>query len=421
MAQTNLSTLEGFFTEAYGSTYVNLPNDFAIITNAKKLELANRVGNKYNFPVILSMEQGLTLNTDGTAFTLNDAASLESQNAEVQAASSLIRGQIANAVIARIGGGKKQFVSEVGPMIKLSSKSMAFHLELSKLYGQSGLCVTTATTGLTATTLSFTVSAGTWSAATWTNAKNMSVDFWSANTGSGDTLLNTVGPMIVQSVAVATRVVTVSGAAADVTAINADETCTVFRYGAKTGDTTFTEPVGILKMASNAGSLFGIDAASYSLWLGNSVSVGANLTLSSVQDGCALLAAYGVTGKLDLYVSPKTWRFLLTEMTALRRFDESASSVKYENGTQKIQFYSQTGVVEVISHPLVREGEAFLLKLDELHRIGSMEPAYKMNADDPYIQRLSDKAGVEYRIFADEALICEAPSHMVVFTGITNA
>lgn len=420
MAQTNVATLEGFFTEAYGNTYVNLPNDFAIITNKKKLELANRVGNKFNFPVILSMEQGLTLNADGTAFTLNDAASLESQNAEVQAASSLIRGQIANAVIARIGGGKKQFVSEIGPMIKLSSKSMAFHLELSKLYGQSGLCTTTEVTA-SGTTGTFTVAATQWSAAMWTNAKNMKIDIWTGNGSGTDTNETAAGPAVVTSVNVTTRVVSFTCESADASDLNALTTAVVFRYGAKTGEATFTEPVGLRVMAGNSGSLFGISASTYSLWNGNAIAVGANLTLASVQDGCALLAAYGVSGKLDLYVSPKTWRYLLTEMTALRRFDESASSAKYENGTQSIQFYSQTGPVEIISHPLVKEGEAFLLKLDELHRIGSMEPAYKMNADDPYIQRLSDKAGVEYRIFADEALICEAPSHMVVFTGITNA
>lgn len=420
MAQTNVATLEGFFTEAYGNTYVNLPNDFAIITNKKKLELSNRVGNKFNFPVILSMEQGLTLNADGTAFALNDAASLESQNAEVQAASSLIRGQIANAVIARIGGGKKQFVSEIGPMIKLSSKSMAFHLELSKLYGQSGLCETTAVTA-SGTTGTFTVSAATWAAATWTNAKNMKCDVWTGNGTGSDVLENANAAIVITSVNPTTRVVSFTCANSDVTALNAASTTYVFRYGAKVSDYVFTEPVGLRVMVANTGTLFGIDATSYSLWRGNSIAVGANLTLASVQDGCALLAAYGVSGKLDLYVSPKTWRFLLTEMTALRRFDASASTAKYENGTQSIQFYSQTGAVEIISHPLVREGEAFLLKLEELHRIGSMEPSYKMNADDPYIQRLSDKAGVEYRIFADEALICEAPSHMVVFTGITNA
>lgn len=417
---TNVSTLEGFFTEAYGNTYVNLPNDFAIITNKKKIELSNRVGNKYNFPVILSMEQGLTLNADGTAFTLNDAASLESQNAEVQAASLLIRGQIANAVIARIGGGKKQFVSEVGPMIKLSSKSMAFHLELSKLYGQSGLCETTEVTA-SGTTGTFTVSAATWSPAMWTNARNMKCDVWTGNGSGTDTKETATAPIVITSVDLATRVVSFTCASADASDLNALTTSVIFRVGAKTGETTFTEPVGLRKMAANAGSLFGIDAATYSLWAGNSVAVGGNLTLAAVQNGCATLAAYGVSGKLDLYVSPKTWRFLLTEMTSLRRYDYSASSKKYENGTQSIEFHAQTGLIEVISHPLVREGEAFLLNLDEVHRIGSMEPAYKMHADDPFLQRLSDKAGLEYRIFADEALICEAPSHMVLFTGITNA
>lgn len=417
---TNVSTLEGFFTEAYGNTYVNLPNDFAIITNKKKLELSNRVGNKYNVPVILSMEQGLTLNADGTAFNLNDAASLESQNAEVQAASALIRGQIANAVIARIGGGKKQFVAEVGPMIKLSSKSMAFHLELSKLYGQSGLCATTEVTA-SGTTGTFTVSAETWSPAVWTNAKNMKLDIWTGNGSGTDTKETAAGPAIVTSVNITTRVVSFTCNSSDAADLNALTTAVVFRYGAKTGETTFTEPVGLRKMAANTGSLFGIDAASYSLWNGNSIAVGGNLTLAAVQNGCAVLAAYGVQGKLDLYVSPKTWRFLLTEMTSLRRFDYSASSKKYENGTQSIEFHAQTGLVEVISHPLVREGEAFMFPLEEIHRIGSMEPAYKMHSDDPFLQRLSDKAGIEYRIFADEALICDAPSHMVLFTGITNA
>lgn len=414
----DFSTLNGFFTEAYGSTYVELPTDHALLLKRLKFEQANRVGNNFHFPVLLSMEHGVTFNSDGTGFSLNSAISQVSKDANTASYEMVVRGNISYAAITRIGGGKKQFVAEVGPLVKMASKAVAFNLELSKMYGQTGLGITSEVTA-SGTTGSFVVTDATWAPGIWTQIVNAKLDVWDSATGS--TKVNATAPIQVTGVNVSTRTVSFTCALADAAALDALTTSTIFRVGAKTGASSFKESVGIDKIVTNTGSLFGIDAATYPLWKGNTVAAGGNLTLAVLQDAQAVLAAYGVGKDMLLVCSPKTWRYLLTEMTALRRFDYSAKSAQYENGSKSIRIFGQVGEIEVLAHPLCKEGEAFLFDPSELHRIGSTEPVYKLPGYDQMLFPVADTAALEFRIYSDEALIPEAPSHMVKVTGITNA
>ena len=413
----DVSTLNGFFTEAYGSSYVDLPADHALLTKRLKFESGNKIGNEYHFPVILTMEQGITFNSDGTGFTLNDEVSMASKDAKTGGYESLVRGTISYAAITRIGGGKKQFVAEVGPLVKLAAKSMAYHLELSKLYGQTGLAITSEVTA-SGTTGTFTVTAATWAPGIWSQAYGMKIDFWDSATGSTKTNGSAVS---VTSVNLTTRVVSFTCASGDAAGLDALTTSTIFRFGTKTGASSFKESVGVDKIITNSGSLFGIDAATYALWLGNSVAAAGNLTLAVVQDAQARLAAFGVGKDMLLICSPKSWRYLITEFTALRKFDASYKEAEFVNGAKGLRILGQVGDVEIMPHPMCKEGEAFLFSPDELHRIGSTEPTYKMPGFDNLLFPKANSAALEFRLYSDEALIPAAPSHMVKITGITNA
>jgi hypothetical protein len=150
----------------------------------------------------------------------------------------------------------------------------------------------------------------------------------------------------------------VSGAAADITAINAAPAGGYVRFYTA-GTNGADEAVGLDKIFTNTGTLFGIDAAVYSLWQANVFPVGGALTLAKIQEGVAIAAQRGLSEDVSLYVNPTVWQDLSSEQVAFRMFDSSYSAKKAANGFEALEFYSQNGKITVYAHKYVKEGEAF--------------------------------------------------------------
>jgi hypothetical protein len=92
-------------------------------------------------------------------------------------------------------------------------------------------------------------------------------------------------------------------------------------------------------------------------------------------------------------------------------------------GTNSLKFYGcNGGSLEVVNHPMVKAGEAFLLAPKRFKRVGSTDTTFQLpgvEGQEPnFFQELESSAGVRLRCYWDQALISTAPAKCVKITGI---
>ena len=130
--------------------------------------------------------------------------------------------------------------------------------EIEMIYGAAATGLAQGSVAsVNSTTTTFTPATGQWSYL-WVGCTNRNVDCY-----SGTTLLNTVGPIVVSKVNVVAKTLTLTGAAADITAINAATagTVTLFWYLAYGN-----ENLGIQAISANTtGTQFTINASTWEL------------------------------------------------------------------------------------------------------------------------------------------------------------
>lgn len=379
-------------------------------------------GGKFIQPVILSRENGFTYQAgdSDSAFPLRNASAAASKRAELIGSNLVGRGRLGYEAAARASKGKASFIEATDLLVENLTESAAFRLELMFLYGQQGLGIVDA--GPSATVIP--VTAATWAPSIWAGLEG--------------------APMMVISADLAT----VRGTAA-LTSVEMDETSAdyrkltfpsasftspvagdlVFFAGAVEAGGTYHECVGLDKIiTTSSGNLFGISVTSYPLWRGNTYTVSGALTITKIMGGVKRAVNKGLKGEARLLVSPKAWFDLVNPTMdpvasgGVRKVDHSYSAKKVEYGTESIKIFGPQGRnVEVVAHPYVKEGEAFLVPMKSLRRVGAQDIDFKtpgMKEEDMFIH-LQDNAGYEFRCYANQALFCDAPAHCVKFTSIT--
>lgn len=361
------------------------------------------MGQLYSQPVVLGLEWGITYaSSTDDAFALNAPVSGQLKEAQVRGCSMVLRSVLGYVAAARAaGGGQRAFEDATKYLIENMMKSMSKALEVQLLYGQMGIgtVASIASNVVTITTAEF-------APGIWCGAVNKPLEIRS----SAGTLR---GYCSVSSVDLSARTVTVDLAPAGVVAT--DIIYSKGSYG--------NEMAGIHKILSNTGTLFGIDAGTYSdLWKASSQSAGsAALSFAKLQDAIAVGVAKGLDGDVMILVNPLTWSDLLTEQSALRQYDNSYKSSLAENGSQEIVFHSQAGKAEIVPSVYVKEGYAYVLSMDTFSRIGSHDVSFQRPGQEgKYFRDLENNHGFEIRASTDQAIFSSAPGQNVLITGIVN-
>jgi hypothetical protein len=183
------------------------------------------------------------------------------------------------------------------------------------------------------------------------------------------------------------------------------------------------EQIGIKKILTTSGSLFGIDNTQYALWKGNSIVLGAvQFTFARLQTGiAAAVNRGGLDGDVMVMVNPRTWGTLITNEASKRVYDKSYSVSEADNGMEAITFYHQAGKAIIKAHRMVKEGDAFALHLPDWTRSGSAEISFTV----PGINReiifpLENQAAMAFRSFSDQYLFNHAPARSIVWSGIND-
>lgn len=389
------------------------------------------LGKTYQQPVEMVLPQGMTYAAPNSGpFDIEDMEPGSMETAEVNASQFLFADAISYEEEAKAKAkGDNAYTNAVGRVIERAMKSFTKRINLSFMLGGTQLGViesrgsTAGPDGDGNYTRALTIYAKAWASGIWLGMKRAKVDVRNT-TGSagaiyaGSTKRN-AGVLKIQSISftVTSGIVTVVGSQADCNAIAVDD-CLVFAgaYG--------KEPMGLDRIVTNTGVLFGIDAADYEeQWAGNIYDVGGReLTLRRLYEGQNGPVSKGLEDvAVGMLLNPLTFANLLANETALKRYFDAQEVAK--NGFKSLKFQGQHGLIEFLPDINVKQGEAFCGPLDTMKKLGAqditMQPPGRKEGE--YWKPIERKAGYEMRLYANLGLFCSLPGRWVKYHNIVNA
>lgn len=385
------------------------------------------IGNLYHQPVQLSHEHGVTYaGPNSSAFNLNAAIAAVLQDAQIAGSQLLLRSAMSYEAAARASNDKKAFVKATQLMVQNMMNSISKRVEISTLYGQAGLGKLASSVNIDADSTTVTISTASWAPGIWSGGENMELVVYNSTTLVGG------GAFTISNVNLTSRTAkfsrTGSAAALDAAILANPGILDAFFNSAVSGSGgsfAHQDFAGLDKIVSNTGTLFNISAAAYALWKGNSYDAGgAALSLSKILAAVALAVERGLDEDVVCFVSNKTWANIASDQAALRMYDQSYRPAKAEAGHESFAFHGQNGKVEICESIYVKEGEAFLVPVKKLKRVGAMDISFKMpgrQQQEDFFLELANGAGYELRCYTDQALFCESPAKLVKIINIVNS
>jgi len=389
-------------------------------------------GKHYEQPVILTGEQGFTYSLDTqTAYTLNDSIGMAMQSAVVPGADIVLDSTVGYNQAARASHSATSFKTVMSTKFENMLKSAAHRLEIGYLYGQSNGIGTAALQAVATTDpLAIVIDTASWATGIWSGAENAQVVFARA---ADNTAVDSLNSFTVEQVNPDTRTIYFGpgtagtpGSLANLETAIEGHALNIFFYGSVSGSAgsfAYAEMAGLKKQLTNTGSLFGINAADYDLWRGNSVTVTGQLTMAKVLSGLSRPIGRGLEDDVILWCNPSTWADLASNLAALRRFDGSYKTSTGTNGVEQLEYYSQNGKITIVSYNIVKEGDCFIVPPSKVMRIGARE----LSLNDPtrpseeIFFTIPGKAGVGLRAYTNQAIFLEAPAQGLYISGIVNS
>lgn len=284
------------------------------------------------------------------------------------------------------------------------TEGAGFRLETTYLHGTRGIGVTSAVTAVSATQSTVQLTAASWATGIWASSIGAQVQFYVV---AGGALVSSGADSVFQVVGMdfTAFTLTVNGTTTGSTAlVAATGTPLNVAFNGAFG-ATFASPiegVGLITIASNKGTLFSINSVTWPLWQGNTYDAAAGpLSFGKLQKAITLPGDKGLMGEECTVLVPLTsFSDLLTEQAAARRYGD-VKGKKMDNGADALEFYSPSGTMTIVPHPLMKRGEALLYPTDSITRIGSSELTFQLpgTSTDSYLQvPLGDFAGYQVRI-----------------------
>lgn len=409
MAVTNTPvSLVGDFKNLYKeSGLIEAIPTWALVQERFKFSAADATGEYYVFGVVLQRENGFSYAPSSganTLVTMNAAIAGYIGQAKVEGFAIYLRSRLDYAAAAKASAkGKKAFAQAYGAVLKNMKESHQFRLECSLLYGRDGLGVVSSNTSG-----ALVITDATWASGTWAGLKDAVLE---AFTTVAATATQHNGDLTVSAVDISTKTVTVTGTSAAVVA-----TDILYFKGART-TTGWNECAGLYRILTNAGELFNINAATYQLWQANSYAVSGNLSLTAIMQAASIGMVFGLEKGL-LLCSPNKFAQLASDEAALRRYIQDQRETK--RGVKGISFLLGSVDVEILPHPLVRDGSAMLLNESSIQRIGAVDITFGMPGSDSKMEvHVTDQTALEMRSMSDQAIFSDQPATCVLMTGIT--
>lgn len=421
------STLNGLFRQKYSKEVKNLIPDFAIVQKRVPFSQTELLGDFYHLPVVVADEHGFTYGGATAAnYSLNASIAMQLQDAQVTGSELTLTSEASYGAVSRSAKKGDTAVEKlVDLLMERMKSSTAKRVEIAAIYGQSltGIGQIASGTG-SSTSRVYILSNATFAAGIWAGMENCQLDCYKTGFFSSGPV-NSNAALVVSTVNVGTRAIGVTGNSTDLTAIDAaiSSGANFFFFGAgATGSVGGMEMVGIDAILLNNSVLFNISAATYNLWASQTYDcLNAELSMAKLLAAIAVPVARGLLSDVQVLVAPDSWANLNSDLGGQRMYDESYDSKKGEKGSNSIIYHGQNGKIEIISHPMVKRGEAFVLPFDLIQRVGSTDIAFRgegpMGQEDYFFQNTSTN-GWTIRAYTDQAIMIEAPAHCVKLINI---
>lgn len=413
MSQYNdlANTIQGYTKNVYGSGLEKIPFNQGVIRNLVPFTEGERLGDSYHFPVLLSMEQGVTYNgSAGSVVSLATPIAANTRDANLKGSEVILRGQISYKLMeSAVKAGEAAFGNSTSLLVENLSESAQKRQELSLAYGQEGIGVVSAiSSGV------ITLTDASWSAATWADMEGTILE---AFTTTAATATQHNGDLTITAVNLDAKQITVSGTSSSVATGDI-----LYFKGART-TTGWNEMAGVHKILTNTGSLFGIDASSFSRWKANytTLSGQTNLNMQVLLSNMRKPSNRGFKGKANALVPTTGYEVLNTDLAALRRYDSSYSKAKGEFGVESISYHAQTGVLDITPAPLLRDGDVMVLPEGQGVRVGASDITMQLRGGEAgqLFGWVPGYNAYEAQAWYDQAIIFQRPSHMLLIDGIT--
>jgi len=106
-------------------------------------------------------------------------------------------------------------------------------------------------------------------------------------------------------------------------------------------------------------------------------------------------------------------------MTDLRR--QGGSDKDGIAGFETITLMGPNGKLNLVPHPMIKEGECMLVPFKRVKRIGSQEFSFETpGRKGELFLHIPDKSGYELRLYGAQAIIVQQPAKCVYGNAITN-
>jgi len=360
-----------------------------------KLKFRKELGKNYNLDLQLSDELGHSVGQGSV--TLNGTIAQSSARATVDAYSHILQYQASYDLINRAQGGGKSFASFTDSKFIPATESFQRRQEILYMYGREGLGKV-----LTNTSGALVISVDTWCPTVWLGLKGATLEAWTSKSAGSQHN----GVLTISAVDVSTRTVTVTGTSS---AVVADDH--LFFTG-----THAAGHIGLMSIARNTGTIFGVDAAVNEVWKANSYDVGTSaITLGKILSGAALAANKGCAEKLVCLVPIKAYQGLVADESALRSYGADYNG-KAKNGFSSITFLGASGEIEVQPYQFIKEGEMLMYPERWTYIIGSGQMDMEVGQDGKMYFDVATTSDKEMRLFADTQIFCEKPGYVVFGT-----
>lgn len=379
---------------------------------------SEKAGSELIWPVVTSREHGFTaLGENGAIVDLKKATKARTAQAKVTSFPFMGRTQIDNVSISRAKQGPQAFVNALEYKISNLQESFVILNEQELLYGGSGLGKiqsVTADLDTVGEVGTIVLDESEFADHVWIGCEDMELESASGKAKvrvtSYDIEARSLEVVVVESgtALVSTDLLHRSG----------------FRGNVGPGLQTI--------FSQTSGPLLGIVQESNPLWRVNQAAGTGLLSFEKVADAVAKAVGRGLAEKLTLHVHPLVFATLMPDFNTLkasgsdyksRIFTTSSEVKKMEHGVYGITFIVGSVEVVLVANPFIKIGHAFGVADGELMRCGSTDITYKIPGEEQekYFHRLPDVAGLELRVFSDQALFSVTLNKHLHMSGITLA
>lgn len=427
MASLDVNAVQNMYKEVYGSeeSFIKASDEERQLQDTFPFEAGDKPGEKYSEPRRMSGEHGFTFRVSGEQKNFNPSIPLKIEKASflgniLEFTSTMEIDAVARAV----AGGKQAFKSTVGVLQEAMRDSVIKHNEWTLLRGGTPVAVIQSiAAGGSAAEKILTITAGSWTPTFFAEAETMPFDIYDSDSADLDpaaTKRNTSAALAkyaVVSVDMDARQITMlADDSDDWTDVVAGDCLWRFSSYLK-------EDKGLISITKDqTGQLF-LESPSreYSILRGVLSTSGGPITFARIQKMVAVMARRSSKkATWTVRCSPLQWYRLGLEGAATRNQDASYKTV-YENGYSKIQFTSPHGLINVMSHSFMADGDVHVSDDTQYSRRGVSDIDFSnfSQGDQKYNYLvLQERNAVQMRAFSEQGMFCRIMGRTGLFTGL---